>query len=534
MSESCDVLVVGAGPVGLFCAHELIRNGLSCRIIDKKLTLSERSKALGIHIRTLDIFADCGVIGDILGAGHKVQRVIFKSQGKELGETSFADLDANYPYLIDLPQSKTERILHDHLLHKGTSVEWQTELLDIKQLDNKVRAILKKSDHTIENLECCWIIACDGAHSTTRKLMGVPFLGSAYKQNWWLADVQIDWALREDYMLVYVSEHGPLACFPMGDKRYRIVATAPKYNYSEPNLDDITAMFTQRCSDPARLSHPVWINKFLIHHRQIKNYRAERIFFAGDAAHVHSPIGGQGLNTGIQDIYNLIWKLALVQKGHAREALLESYHLERFPVGKDVLKETHLMTKMILLENTVAIKLRNTMASWLLSLEFVKNKLARQLAELEISYKKSPIVKALGKRKKYFKAGAISANYHFYAKERAKTHALYEILQGTMHHLFLFSGMGYVDIGLLAEVANTVKEQYPQIIVPHLVLGEKQPEPSCCAYIWRDEQSINQFITEPTAVLFRPDKYIALTQTPIDLEALLHYLSKWFVAATNK
>lgn len=335
-----DVLIVGAGPVGLFCANELSRQGLNCRLVDKKTTLSDKSKALALHIRTLDLIKDCGFLDEILLEGHQVDGIMFKSNGKELIHATFNALKVDRPYVIDLPQSKTEHILFQNLIKKGIQVEWETELTAVQQEHDFNLATLKHSDGRDEEVKASWIIACDGSHSTLRKLVKAEFVGSSYKQTWWLADVRIDWALPENKILLYVSEKGPAACFPMGDKRYRLVMTAPeKIMHQEPTMENIEQTFKARCSDNVLLSDPHWISQFGIDHKQIQNYRYGRIFFAGDSAHVHSPMGGQGMNTGLQDIYNLAWKLALVHKGLAKESLLDSYHKERHPIAAEVLKK---------------------------------------------------------------------------------------------------------------------------------------------------------------------------------------------------
>ncbi len=528
--KSIDVLVVGAGPVGLFCANELIRHGLTCRIIDKKSHLSDKSKALGIHIRTLDVLDDCDFINEVLAQGHKVEGILFKSNGKTLIDATFAKIEANRHFLLDLPQDKTEHILCDGLVNKGVAVEWQTELTDVTQNKDSIRALVTKQDGSQEEVNSAWLVACDGAHSTVRSSVNMPFVGSEYDQNWWLADLLIDWELPEERMVIYLSKYGPMACFPMGEKRYRLVLTAPEHVDKDPTLEDIQAHFNKRSTDSAKLSDPVWITKFYIHHRQIQQYRCGRVFFAGDAAHIHSPMGGQGLNTGIQDIYNLIWKLALVQKGYAREAILDSYHLERYPVGKEVLKKTDIMTRMMLIKNPLLINLRNALMSFMMSFDFIQNKLARQVAELEISYMNSPIVKDSA-NSKWFKAGCFLSNFNLLNQDRRQVQSLTDIVKGTSHHLFLFSGKTMSNMTELIEIAKYVKQHHPETIVPHLILSQHQDisVPSCALWLDDGQQAHYTYeINQPTVVLLRPDKYIGYTSAPVDKASLMDYLDAIF------
>jgi 2-polyprenyl-6-methoxyphenol hydroxylase-like FAD-dependent oxidoreductase len=507
---------------------------LSCRIIDKKSGLSDKSKALGIHIRTMDVMEDCGFIDEVLREGLEVDNIIFKSKNKLLARASFTGVKANRHFLIDLPQDRTEAILNDGLNAKGLSVEWQTELTSLTQNKNDVSATLMNATGNVETVTAYWLIACDGAHSMVRHLTQEEFKGAEYKQNWWLADLIIKWDLPLNQMNIYLHEEGPLACFPMKNKRYRLVMTAPLHHDGDPTMDDIISTFERRSSDSAVLSNPLWITKFNLHHRQIQHYRRERIFFAGDAAHIHSPMGGQGLNTGIQDAYNLIWKLALVEKKKAAETILDSYHAERYPVGLKVLKKTDMMTKMILLQNPFLIALRNAVMSKMLSFSFIRNKLATDMAGLTISYANSPIVANQGSSKG-FKAGYFLTDFNLQHADDQEMQPLHTIVQGTAHHLLLFAGLASGDITNLIEIAAFIKEKYAEMIRVHLILCHVPDDKEIPATVWLDpQQQVHRHhaIERSTVVLLRPDKYIGLTQSPVELSGIRDYLSGIFLSNT--
>lgn len=517
--NNIDVLIVGAGPVGLFCANEVIRHGLTCRIIDKKKTISDKSKALGIHIRTLDVLEDCGLIDEFLKQGQRVIGAILKSKGKTLLQANFEGVTADRHYLIDLPQNKTEAILYQSLQNKSVQVEWNSELFHLSQSANEVSALIKKQDDSTETITANWLIACDGSHSTVRHEVHADFKGSSYQQGWWLADLLIDWKVSDNHMAIYLSDKGPLACFPMGNKRYRIVMTAPQGSTGDPALTDIEQEFKKRSSDPAQFSHPVWLTQFSIHHRQIQQYRYGRIFVAGDAAHIHSPMGGQGLNTGMQDIYNLVWKLALVQKEKSNVDLLNSYHAERFPVGQAVLKKTDIMTRMILLKNPLAISLRNAFIQCVTSFKTIKNIMVNDIAELNISYAKSPIVHQSGSFKQ-LKAGKYIPDFQLTDSETGQKVQRNAIIDGTLHHLFLFNNHSMENIQDLMHQANALAEQHATTLQVHLVFLNKPDSSSPQIKIWIDEdqQVHKQFgIMNPTLVLIRPDKYIGILQQPMNL-----------------
>lgn len=527
MDKPLDVLVVGAGPVGLFCANELTRHGLRCRIIEKKNHLSEHSKALGIHIRTMDVMADGDFLDEMFAEGLKINQVCFKSKGKELVRASFEGVKAKWRFILDLPQNETEAILYKGLVEKGIFVEWEAELIDLRQEKGSVHATLKKGEHT-EEITASWLIACDGAHSTVRHLSQLDFVGAPYKQHWWLADLKIDWHLPPDSMYAYLHADGPLACFPITGNRYRLVMTTPLNQDKTPTLEDITAAFNQRSSDKAQLSNPIWLTQFNLHHRQIQHYRRDRVFLAGDAAHIHSPIGGQGLNTGLQDIYNLVWKLALVEKGMAKETILDSYHAERYAVGASVLKKTDAMTRMILLKNPLLILLRNTLMSFMMSFPVIRNKLATNIAGLDISYARSPIVMKSGS---YFEVGYFLTDFHL-KDSHHQTRMLSQITKGTAHHLFLFEGMAYSDRPSLMVIAQYIQKHFKKMIIPHLVVRNEAKEEPVLSTWFDEHNTIHQQyrIKKPTLLLIRPDKYIGFAQAPADLEKLKGYLQNVFSA----
>lgn len=526
-SNLLDVLIIGAGPVGLFCANELQRQGLTCRIIDKKTTLSDKSKALGIHIRSLDMLKDCGFIDKVLAQGLKVEGITIKSQGKELVNVCFSELNASYPFLIDLPQDKLEKILYDSLINKGINVEWQTTLTEIKEDNGITSALVQATGFKKETIRCRWLIACDGSHSTVRSLANIAFTGSAYKESWWLADLHINWELPDNRMFAFLSPKGPLACFPIGKKRYRLVMTSDNPNdFETPDFETIQKAFNERSTDPATLSKPIWISAFGISHRQIEHYRHGNIFFAGDAAHVHSPMGGQGLNTGMQDIYNLCWKLAMVKNEHAPDAFLDSYQAERYPIAKAVLKKTGFMTHMILLKNPLLIALRNRMMHFVSHLKKPRQHILTGLAELDISYARSPIVNLLGK-KTAFKLGEFLMDFTLVDPQNKRKLGIQTIIQGTEHNLLIFAGTQKQDMAELLETCAFIEKNFADFLKVHLILPVKKRKLLHNNSLFIDEkQALHTAlgIKEPTAVLVRPDKYVGMTQCPLEQTTLLQEL----------
>ncbi|MCA0403020.1 MAG: FAD-dependent monooxygenase [Proteobacteria bacterium] len=512
--QNTDVLIIGAGPVGLFAANELHRYGLSCRIIDKKETISSQSKALGLHIRTLDVFKDCGFLDEILKEGLKIDGLLLKENDKTLVNASFSEIEANYHFLIDLPQNQTETIFYQALSNKGITVEWQKELIALTQDKEEVTAIVKTKEGD-EQIKAKWLIAADGAHSKVRDCLNLPFIGNAYKETWWLADLSIEWQEPHNKLVIFASHKGPVACFPIAKNRYRIVMTASENKKEALQLSDIEDVFKQRTTVPFQLSNPIWLSQFGIAHRQIENYQHGRIFLAGDAAHIHSPIGGQGLNTGIQDIYNLIWKLALVDKKLSPESLLRSYQLERHPIAKAVLKKTDRMTKLVTLKNPLLISIRNFALKILSSIELLRKEILTEIAELKIAYAKSPIVSQIGENTG-FKLGQYLPNFPIKNIKTEESIYIHELVQGTKHHLFIIEGSN-LNLDTLLSLENIIKEKYKDLIEVHLILNKNKDRNFYSQFL--DEQALmpSRFkIKQSTLLLVRPDKYIGLVQSSID------------------
>ncbi len=527
MNNEFDVLVVGAGPVGLFAANELIRHGLSCHIIDKKNTLSEHSKAAAIHIRSLRMLDDSGFLAEVLQQGHKIVGMTFKAKGEIIMQGDFANVDAMLHYLIDLPQNKTEKIFYDGLRYKGQDVSWLTELTQIEQTEDSVIATVKNGE-TESQLKAKWLLACDGSHSTIRHLLNLNFVGAEYKEHWWLADVDLAWENPSDRMIAYLNEKGPSIFFPLGPKRYRIVTRVDEGEPENPSLEEFQSHVASRISDTFKISNPDWLTGFNIHHRQIEQYHHGRIFLAGDAAHIHSPMGGQGLNTGMQDVYNLAWKLAYVQHKKMPADILESYHIERHAVGKNVVHDSDRLTKMVNLNNPAAQFVRNHMMKLITSIPHLRNNMTSKMAELDISYKNSPIVKQQGNCES-FSAGRLLPN--IYLTKKHFPEYIFDFVRGTKFHLFIFAGLNYTNVDDIVTCATQVRDNYHHVIDTHLVLTSNISSLNWTGSIFYDfDHRAHQHINALKNCLFliRPDKYITYASDVVNASALNNYLSTIF------
>ncbi|HET7598649.1 MAG TPA: FAD-dependent monooxygenase [Gemmatimonadales bacterium] len=392
-----DVLIVGAGPVGLFLANECARRGLRFRIVETRASQSEHSKALAIFPRTLEIFDMAGVVAPFVEAANRVTAVEVLRHGRPLAHVRFAPEESPYPFIAMVPQDVTERLLLAELRRSGGDVEYQTTFRSADQHGGGVRAMLERNGETI-GITASFVIGCDGAHSTVRHLLNLPFEGAAYDALFILADVETDDRVPADVLQLCPSEFGPLAIFPMSATRRRIVATVNEQEGDAPALDLVRRILAQRAPHTIEARALHWSSYFHIHHRHVARLRSGRFFIAGDAAHIHSPFGGQGMNTGLQDVWNLAWKLDLFLHGHGSEALLDSYGAERLPVIRQVIAMTHTLTRVMGTPSRIAQALRDTMIPRVSRLPPFQHAFVERLSELGIAYPGSPIVEGAGKR----------------------------------------------------------------------------------------------------------------------------------------
>jgi 2-polyprenyl-6-methoxyphenol hydroxylase-like FAD-dependent oxidoreductase len=392
-----DVLIVGAGPVGLFLANECARRLLRWRIVEQNAGQSEHSKALAIFPRTLEIFDMAGLIDPIAELANRVTCVTVISHRRALARIEFRPAQSPYPFVAMVPQDVTERLLVEALRRRGGAVEYQTALVALAQDADSVLATIQRGVERSQ-VRASYVVGCDGAHSTVRHLLNFPFTGAQYRELFMLADVQTNETLASDEMQLCPHEAGPLAIFPMSATRRRVVATVKDAEGPEPSLDLARRLLAERAPTGIEARELHWGSYFRIHHRRVARLRNGRIFIAGDAAHVHSPFGGQGMNTGLQDVWNLVWKLDLAADGRASKTLLDSYTDERLPVIERVIEVTDVITKAMGTPSRFAQTARDVVIPIVSRMAPFQHGFVQTLSELGIAYRGSPIVEGAGER----------------------------------------------------------------------------------------------------------------------------------------
>jgi 2-polyprenyl-6-methoxyphenol hydroxylase-like FAD-dependent oxidoreductase len=395
MHLKTQILIVGAGPVGLTMAAELARYGVSVRIVDKAAQRTDKSKAMVLWSRTLELLDRAKCSDAFVAAGLKIDAANIIAREKRLGHINIAGVESAHPYALSLPQSETERLLGEHLGRLGVSIERQVEVTGFKSHEDGVETVLHHADGHNETVETEWLIGCDGAHSTVRHALGLSFEGETLQTDWIVADVHMTgYPFPLSEMATYWHQSGVLVIFPISAGRYRIIADLGRSEGqapSDPTLDKVQAIASERGPAGLILSNPLWLSGFRINERKVSDYRSGRVFVAGDAAHVHSPAGGQGMNTGMQDAFNLAWKLALVCHKTCTADLLDSYSVERSAVGEEVLKAAGRLTAVAVLRNHAAQSVRNLVARFMLGLSPVQHAVVESLTEVSVGYPTSPL-----------------------------------------------------------------------------------------------------------------------------------------------
>ncbi len=463
-----DVLVIGAGPTGLMAANEALRLGLSVRVVDRKAHRSTYSKALVMHARTLEAMEGLELADRLVAAGTQFKALNIRfSQGEpvrvDLGALDWGD--TRYPFWLSIPQYETERQLEQRLGELGGKVHWATTLEGLTQDREGVSAELRGSDGKQQHCRARWLVGCDGGHSRTRELVGVPMDRQSLKQTFILADVKTRAALAQDEGHTWHARNGLLLVVPMPEPdMFRVIAHMPELPLnSRPVVDApfLDKLIKQRTGIDFGSHDVAWTSQFVVHQGLSENYRAGRVFLAGDAAHVHSPVGGQGLNTGIQDAHNLLWKLALARNigDEKAEPFLRSYEQERRPVAYTMVQRTSLATRVLTRTNGLLRLMLGPVGSRLAATGRVQQLLSRGVGMMNMRYERSAILPTgQGRRRAAVRAGRRVPNAAFRTGQ-----TLHSLLDRKEHTLVEFNGTARLSTaaqGLDAEAQRVLREAF--------------------------------------------------------------------------
>jgi len=513
-----QVLIVGAGPTGLMLANQLARRGVQPMIIDRHSGPAQQSRAMAVQARTLEIYAQLGIAKRSLELGRLGNAANMWANGKRMARIPIGEIGQDmspFPFILMLGQDDNERIMGARLEEFGVAVQWNTELMALEQSVDQAVATIRLPDGATRKVTARYVAGCDGSKSAVRELTGITFPGEPYEHVFFVADTEATGAMVQEELNVYLWRDGFHLFFPMrGKDRWRVIGILPERLRGRDDLTFEEVVPAIRDEAGANLTFKAcdWFSTYRIHHRAASRFRDRRCFLLGDAAHVHSPMGAQGMNTGLQDAYNLAWKLALVVNNRADAALLDSYEAERMPVAQRLLRTTDRAFELVVSDSWIAGLFRRQIiarvAAFAMTIERVRKFAFRMISQIGVRYRRSALSQTLaglpprapqaGDRFPWMRLGFVGGR----ARED-----LFERLDGLHFHL--------------------------------LVIGQGAPSPTAL----NGFDLLRTHVVAPTAenadtlaragiageafYLLRPDGHVGLAGTRLDVGALVDYLRRF-------
>jgi 3-(3-hydroxy-phenyl)propionate hydroxylase len=538
-ASKVEIAIIGAGPVGLAAAAECARYGITARLVERRDGPVAHSNAAVIHVRTQEVFEAMGAAERIVPLGFPLQYFSLNAFGKLLGGIRVHGVDGPYPGPRIISQRVVETQLGQHLAAHGIEVDRPAEVTEIVETPTGFVVSLRRPDGTVETFEAEYLLGCDGAHSFVRERFGIGFPGERYEGFEFIhTDAQLRWSHPTGRGYIYVTKARLVLLFPFdGGGRYRVLCARTDQNpdnRGEPELAELQAILREVSGDAeAELSDPSWLARWRSTHRIADSFRHGRVFLAGDAGHVHVPVGGQGMNTGIQDAFNLVWKLAAVIKGAAPAGLLDSYEAERYPVAEELLKGTDRGFHVMVQPGDLTSFALKAFGSSVIALEAVQDRLRRVLGEVTINYRHSKLTEDHGGSIGPIAGDRALDGVVVRASDR-HTLRLLEAINGTRWSLLIFAGLE-AESGMapLIDLARTIDARFGRQVAPILVTPGAVPAdwPGSGLYD-RDHLLHERYGVRHAALyLIRPDWYVAFRGPAARGELLLKYLETRLIAA---
>ncbi|MGH3915756.1 MAG: FAD-dependent monooxygenase [Pseudonocardiaceae bacterium] len=535
MDAHIPVLVVGAGPTGLAVACELRRQGIQCRIVDRAADRpAHQARALTVWPGALDVLARHGGADQVVDAGLRLAASRYWSDDRLLATVRFG-IDGG-PVPVCEPQPEVERIMTARLTELDGAVEWQTELVDLQDRGNLAEVQLA-GPGGVERLTASWVVGCDGANSRVRELAGIEFLGSTYPRSYILGDGEINGYVPRDEVHYHLHRDGVVVVVPLPDGGLRVFAEDSRRGGSEvtdepaaaPTREQLQQLVDERLPYPLAIGELRWSTRFPVHLRKASTYRSGRCLLAGDAAHIHSPAGGQGMNTGIQDGANLAWKLALVLRGCAgRDRLLDSYPAERAPVAEQVMAAADKQTRLWGVRSWLGRRIRDAVLTKLGRSDVLKQRVVLAMAQNDLNYQRSPAVGKRGGRRALGiglpEVNLIPVAGTAPAAGRAPL-TLRELLSNPRHVLLVLPGTSEGAVDRAREVVRATEPLVDRLAV-HILVEQAIADQvgDLPAVIAPDGYAPVGPLRGCALVLVRPDGYVADATTGLDTGTLLYDL----------
>lgn len=542
-----DLLVVGAGPTGLTAAIAARQHGLTVRIVDRGEAATAFSKALVLHSRSLEVLDDLGCSARLLGAGRPFRALHIVSGAATIARVQFDELDwrgAPYPMWLTLPQASTERCLEAHLASVGTVVERTTTAIAVTEHEDGVAVDLVKGGNA-ERIQARWVLGADGARSDVRRLAGISLDGETGEEVFVLADVDVETSLPDGEGFNILAREGILLIVPLDvPGRVRLIAHLPGVSPDAvPSVDQelLQRLLDERCPVRATITAVGWTSHFVPKHLLARAYQKGRVFLAGDAAHLHSPVGGQGLNAGIQDAYNLVWKLGHARRGQATPALLASYGVERRAVAAKMVRAVATATRVLTVQSRLAQSARNRAARALLSRAWVRDRLGPGVGMLNVEYGASA---AVADDPRWTRGGGPRPGARMPLLSTRPE--LSDAVRGPAHVLLFLDGftMPFEEAASRAwiDAASSVLRPEPFRVVRVTTQTDPQTEAQTAAWptsgpvVADPDGAVRRAFgaKTPTVLWVRPDKYVGFRAGPASAASLTAYLRAMFDAGAPR
>lgn len=538
MSTNASILIIGAGPTGMVLAVDLARRGIIPRVIDADSPDTKESRAVAIVARSLEMLDDLGLAETAIDRGIPLRALNFHEGDSLLAEMDLTAIDSPFPMDLCIPQWETVGLLRTRAEALGVQIEWNTRLSTLDTNNHGTVAELISPDGT-ERYRTDWLIGCDGAHSTVRRALGIGRKTSDLRRGFILGDVNADWDLVRDRFHAFFGKTGLVAVFPMPGGFWRILASTPDDQPPKsPGLGDFAHYVGLQTPLDSNLSDLQWSSSFVAREGLAERYRVGRVLLAGDAAHSHSPVAGQGMNTGMQDAYNLAWKLGLVATGKADQSLIDSYAAERRPVAESVIQATSTTTRVVTSRTTPFRRARNEGLRMLGRLNSVQRRMSIALGEYAINYRDSDLVvdRWSGSKPRAWSDNPDTGPHagdlvrDAYLESRDGPVALRHLLQGTEHHLIVFAA-DTSDPDTLNGWEAAARDAIGDLGQVHIVtrVHFHNGAEGTGLVDRRNEAHDRYGARRPSLYLVRPDKYIAYRDDNINFTPIREY----FRAFTN-
>ncbi|OIZ99772.1 hypothetical protein BEV13_05030 [Rickettsiella grylli] len=523
-----DVLIIGAGPSGLMMACQLLRFGIQFRIIDKQSDRVHESRAFAIQAKSMEIFQNLGFVDEFLKCARSTIDVVFFINGKKQIDVHFDQFkhqDTPFPSVYFLPQSETERIFIEFLEQHGVTIERQKELVTLTQTHQRVCATIKNNvTGSREKIVCAYSIGCDGAQSDVRHGLNFSFEGNTYAQSFYLVDATVEWPYPRNKFIFFLEKKGIVVHIPLTKRisRMMFAKRSTSCNEAKPERPSVHALekwARTLIQAPVKFLDPMWISHFRLHHRGASRYYQNRVFLVGDAAHIHSPVGGQGMNTGLQDATNLAWKLAFVVKKNTDIKLLATYETERHPIGKILLKTTDRFFSFLTAKGFIVRQLQNGLLPFVIRFLFSKKNLEkcvfRFISQLNIHYSQNEFTIEINEAEyPAFKSGP-SPGYRA-PNAPVNTTSLFLLLRHKPFNVLFFYTQKKSEMCL--KKINFVVKDYEDLVGVHAFRLS-----SANKLLFKRYGVVSSAI-----YVIRPDGYVGFRVNSDHYSQVEHYLSRFF------